>query len=133
VVNVIKLIIAGPRSCTRNVAIFNQIRQYIEELGGADEIVSGGSTGIDMMAKQYAYEHQISYKEFIPNWQDDLNAAGIVRDLRMAEYGTHLLVFRSGSSKESEHLIHQAEHNHLIIRIIEASDRKTAATGTATT
>ncbi|PKL59888.1 MAG: hypothetical protein CVV33_05525 [Methanomicrobiales archaeon HGW-Methanomicrobiales-4] len=118
----IRLIIAGPRSCTKNTSVFQEVAKYITEIGGVDEIVTGGSTGVDLMAKQYALQYQISYKEIIPNWQNDLNAAGIVRDTRMAEYGTHLLVFFNNESKESMHLLMQAEKNHLSIKKINAPD-----------
>lgn len=66
-----------------------------------------------MMAKQYAIMHLITYKEFTPNWQNDLNAASLVRDARMAEYGTHLLVFFQSTTKESGNLPVEAEKNHL--------------------
>ena len=123
----IRLIIAGPRSCTKNASVFQEIRQYISDIGGVDEIVTGGSTGVDLMARQYALMHQITYKEFLPNWQNDLNAAGIVRDGRMAEYATHLLVFFHNDSKESMNLLMEAEHNHLIIKCINAPARNSSA------
>jgi len=47
-----------------------------------------------------------------------LNAAGLVRDARMAEYGTHLLVLSNGSSKESRNLIAEAKKNNLTIKTI---------------
>lgn len=114
----IRLIIAGPRSCTKNASVFQEIARYITEIGGVDEIITGGSTGVDLMAKQYAREHQISYKEFIPNWQNDLNAAGLVRNTHMVEYSTHLLAFFHNESKESMDLLMQAEASHLIIKKI---------------
>ena len=116
----IRLIIAGPRTCTKNKRVFTEIARYIAELGGADEIITGGATGVDMMAKQYAREHRTAYKEFIPNWQNDLNAAGIVRDCRMAEYGTHLLVFVSNETRESVNCLGEAEKNHLKVSSINA-------------
>ena len=116
----IRLIIAGPRYCTKNEVVSQDITEYIRELGGVDEIITGGSTGVDLMGKQYAREHHIQYKEFVPNWQNDLNAAGIIRDTRMAEYGTHLLVFFHNGSKESLHLLMLAEKNHLKIKKINA-------------
>jgi len=123
----IRLLIAGPRSCTKNESVSQEITRYITELGGVDEIVAGGSTGVDLMAKKYAVQHQIGYKEFIPNWQNDLNAAGIVRDTRMAEYATHLLVFFHHDSRESLHLLKEAEKYHLRIKKINAPDRELPA------
>jgi hypothetical protein len=114
----IKLIVSGVRRCDRKDAVFSEINKYIAEIGTADEIIAGGSTGVDLLAKMYAEEHSIAYKEFVPNWQDDLNAAGLVRDTRMAEYGTHLLVLSNGVSKESKNLIEEAKRNNLIIKTV---------------
>lgn len=115
-----KLIISGIRTCNRKDAVFAEINKYVAEIGAVDEIIAGGSTGVDMIAKMYAESKGIKYKEFAPNWQDDLNAAGMVRDSRMAEYGTHLLVLSNGVSKESKNLITEAKKNNLSIKTVGA-------------
>ncbi len=113
-----KLIVSGIRTCNKKDAVFAEINKFVAEIGGVDEIVAGGSTGVDMIAKMYAESKGIKYKEFSPNWQDDLNAAGLVRDTRMAEYGTHLLVLSNGVSKESRNLINEAKQNNLVIKTV---------------
>lgn len=113
-----KLIIAGIRTCNRKESVFAEINKFIDEIGAIDEIVAGGSTGVDLIAKMYAEEKNITYKEFVPNWQDDLNAAGMVRDARMAEYGTHLLVLSNGVSKESKNLLAEAKRNNLVVKTV---------------
>lgn len=115
-----KLIISGLRSCQRRETVFAEISKFITEIGSIDEIISGGSTGVDTYAKEYAESHQIKFKEFKPNWQDDLNAAGMIRDSRMAEYGTHLLVLSNGVSKESQNLINEAKRNNLQVKTVGA-------------
>ena len=115
-----KLIISGIRTCTRKETVFTEINKFSHEIGGIDEIVAGGSTGVDLFAKMYAESMGIKYKEFAPNWQDDLNAAGLVRDSRMAEYGTHLLVLSNGLSKESKNLIEEAKRRNLVIKNVGA-------------
>lgn len=113
-----KLIISGPRTCRKFTTVSKEIEKYIAELNGVDEIITGGSTGVDLIAKQYALNNNIAYKEFEPNWQDNLNAAGLVRDAHMAEYGTHLLILSNGSSKESRNLIVEAKKNNLTIKTV---------------
>ncbi len=113
-----KLIVSGPRGCRKFNTVSSEIEQYISELNGVDEIITGGSTGVDLIAKQYALDHQITYKEFEPNWQDDLNAAGLVRDAHMTEYATHLLVLSNGVTKESKNLISEARQHNLIIKTV---------------
>lgn len=113
-----KLIISGLRTCDRKNTVFTEIDKYILEIGGTDEIVTGGPEGVGLFAKQYAEEKGIKYTEFIPDWQSHINAASFIRDARMAEYGTHLLVLSNGISKESVNLISEARKNRLTIKTI---------------
>lgn len=115
-----KLIVSGLRTCDRKETVFAEISKYISEAGPFEEIISGGSTGVDTFARMYAEANQIKYKEFAPDWEADLNAAGFIRDTRMAEYGTHLLVLSNGISKESKNLISEAKGNNLVIRTVGA-------------
>ena len=52
-----KLIVSGLRTCERKDIVYNEISKYIAELGGVDEIVTGGSKGVDQYSKEYALEH----------------------------------------------------------------------------
>ena len=113
-----KLIISGLRTCDRKETVFAEINKYIAEIGSVEEIVAGGSKGVDAFAKEFAQSRQIKYKEFAPDWEADLNAASFIRDTRMAEYGTHLLVLSNGVSKESKNLIKEASANNLIIKTV---------------
>ena len=113
-----RLIISGLRTCDRKNTVYSEIEKYIAEIGGVDEIVTGGQEGVGLFAKLYAEERGITYKEFIPDWQSHINAASFIRDARMAEYGTHLLVLSNGISKESVNLIAEARKNRLTIRAI---------------
>jgi len=113
-----KLIVTGLRTCERKDLVYAEISKYISEIGGVDEIVSGGASGVDTYTKQYAQEHGIKYKEFAPDFQSHINAATFIRDSEMAEYATHLLVLSNGISKESKNLIAEARANKLQIKSV---------------
>lgn len=113
-----KLIVTGLRTCERKDLVYAEISKYIAEIGGVDEIVSGGSSGVDRYTKQYAEEHGIKYKEFAPDFQSHINAATFIRDAEMAEYATHLLVLSNGLSKESKNLIAEARANNLQVKSV---------------
>jgi len=97
------------------------------EIGGVDEIVSGGSEGVDLFAKEYAQENGIKYVEFLPDWQSHINAASFIRDARMAEYGTHLLVLSNGISKESKNLMAEAKANNLQVKSVGGFEGRSEA------
>ena len=113
-----KLIVTGLRTCERKDRVYAEISKYISEIGGVDEIVSGGSSGVDAYTRQYADEHDIKFKEFAPDFQSHINAATFIRDSDMAEYATHLLVLSNGISKESKNLIAEARSHNLQVKSV---------------
>ncbi|PWR75529.1 DUF2493 domain-containing protein [Methanospirillum stamsii] len=127
-----KLIVTGLRTCERKDLVYSEISKYISEIGGVEEIVSGGSQGVDLFTKEYAQEHGIKFKEFIPDWESFINGASFIRDEQMASYATHLLVLSNGISKESKNLISEARANNLQIKNVGGFEGKTDSDTTFT-
>ncbi len=117
-----KLIVSGLRTYGKKDIVCAEITKYISEIGSVKEIVTGGSSGVEQIAQQYADENGIKQKEIAPDWQSHLNAAGLIRDTLLAEYGTHLLVLSNGVSKGSNNLIEEAKQKNLTIKIVEIPD-----------
>lgn len=102
-----KLIIAGSR-------VFNFDHDFIHEAiyavnnyqrGGPDlEIVSGGSKGIDLAARNYAEAWEIPYTEFSADWEANGRAAGPIRNRQMANHGDALLLIWDGESRGSHNM-----------------------------
>jgi len=113
-----KLIVTGLRTCERKDRVYAEISKYVSEIGGVDEIVSGGSKGVDFYTKEYATEHGIKFREFAPDFQSHINAATFIRDAEMAEYATHLLVLSNGVSKEAKNLIKEAHVNNIQVKSV---------------
>lgn len=66
-------------------------------------IVEGGASGVDAMAKRYAIENGLQYKEFPANWKKYGKLAGPMRNQQMVDfvaenYGISLF-FWDGKSK----------------------------------
>ena len=122
-----KLIVTGLRTCERKDLVYTEINKYISEIGGVDEIISGGSLGVDMFTREYAQEHGIKFREFAPDFQSHINAATFVRDSEMAEYATHLLVLSNGISKESKNLMAEAKANNLQVKSVGGFEGRTEA------
>ena len=84
------------------------------------EIVEGGATGIDFLAKSYAISKNIKRKEFPADWDKHGRAAGPIRNKQMAEYSDILIAFRyvDNPSRGTENMIRQAKENNLKIIIV---------------
>ncbi len=96
-----KLIIAGSRDLDEGV--FNILEKHILR-GLVQEVVVGGARGVDLIAEEWAQSHGIPIKRFIPDWQGKGQQAGILRNIDMANYGTHLLAIWDCRSKGTQHM-----------------------------
>lgn len=78
------------------------------------ELVSGNARGVDSLGERFAYEHGISVKLFPANWAIGKHA-GILRNIEMAEYATHLILIWDGESRGSANMLNEARKRKLTI------------------
>ena len=97
-----KVAIVGSRMLT---AI--ELDPYIPE--DVEEIVSGGASGVDFCAAQYAKSRKIKLTEFLPQYERYGRAAPIVRNKEIVKYADKVLVFWNGSSKGARSVIQYAQ------------------------
>ena len=136
----IKIIIAGPRDFTNQSFVFSALDIVFSKLTKNQrkdnnpleiknlesiEIIEGGATGIDTLAKFYAINKNIKYKEFPADWNKHGRAAGPIRNKQMAEYSDILIAFRyvDNPSRGTENMIKQAKESNL--KIITVNIRPT--------
>ena len=87
---------------SRNLSVKN-LEDYIPE--NVTEIVSGGAKGIDSDAANYAMEHRLKLKVFLPEYDRYKRAAPLKRNIQIAEYADECLAFWDGSSKGTLHTV----------------------------
>lgn len=96
-----KLLIAGSRS----IKAFD-VSPYIP--ADTEMIISGGATGIDTLAEQYADKKKISKLIMRPQYNLYRKAAPLKRNDRMVELCDKVLIFWDGLSKGTKHTIDYA-------------------------
>jgi predicted Rossmann fold nucleotide-binding protein DprA/Smf involved in DNA uptake len=96
-----KLAICGSRDLDFNI---NTILRLIVEckISTITEVVSGGASGIDKSAKDFAEEYVGYYKEFPADWKKHGKSAGPRRNQQIAAYSDGLLVIWDGNSRGSK-------------------------------
>lgn len=97
-----KLAIVGSRSLTDI-----EPGKHIPE--GVTEIVSGGATGVDSLAAEYAKNNGLKLTEFLPQYERYGRTAPIVRNREIVDYADKVIVFWNGSSKGALSVIKYAE------------------------
>jgi hypothetical protein len=113
-----KIIIAGGRDYTgydRMVKVLRAFTRDIKDL----QLVSGDCpTGADALAKVYAEECQIDFAEFEADWKTHGDAAGPIRNSKMAQYSHALIAFWDMKSPGTDSMIKQARKVGIPIMII---------------
>ncbi len=103
-----KLIIAGSRDMNISPSMIRGLLCYYDIYRFVEEVVSGGASGIDSCAEDFANEEidmnvipPITFVKFNADWTTHGKAAGPIRNKEMAEYADALLLIWDGQSKGS--------------------------------
>ena len=112
----IKVIIAGSRTFS-DYRLLATVCDHMLKNHEEVEIVSGGANGADKLGELYAEERGYEFRQFIPNWGRDGNAAGYMRNKLMALYADAVIVFWDGQSKGSGHMIDLARGRGLKVKV----------------
>jgi len=100
--------IVGSRSFDNYGYMVSVLTPYLK-IGIIDLIISGGAAGADSLAKKFAKEHGLKYKEFKAHWNVYGKAAGYKRNVKIVDASEMIIVFWDGSSKGTKHTIDLAK------------------------
>ena len=106
-----RLAIVGSRTI-RNIAVERYVSDDVEE------IVSGGATGVDTCAAEYAKRPQLGLTVFLPQYERYGRAAPVVRNQMLVDYADRIIVFWDGFSKGSKSVIHYAKKRGKPLEIV---------------
>lgn len=102
-----KIIIAG----SRKVSKYEIVAAAIHFSGLADdieEVVSGGAQGVDEYGEEWAEEHDLPIRRFVPEWEKHGRAAGPIRNRQMAQYANGAIIIWDGVSRGTSSMIQEA-------------------------
>lgn len=101
-----KIIIAGTRSFFDLAVVTNAVYSS-PWLTKISEVVSGGADGVDSLGERFAENHLIAYTRFPADWSRHGNAAGPIRNGKMAAYADALIAVWNGKSSGTKNMIVQ--------------------------
>ena len=73
------------------------------------EIISGGATGVDTSAREYALINGLKFKEFLPDYSRYGRAAPLKRNITIIENSDLVLAFWDGISHGTKYVIEQCK------------------------
>ncbi len=105
-----RIAVIGSRSI-----IPTEIDKYVSY---ADEIVSGGATGVDTCAEEYAKRKGLKCTVFLPQYERYGRAAPIVRNKKIVDYADKIIAFWDGRSKGTLSVIKYAQKAGKVCEVI---------------
>ena len=123
-----RVIIAG----SRNFVNYNLLQAECDKILSAEikkepvtdvTIISGGASGADKLGEKYAKKRHLSIVRFEANWDRFKNAAGPIRNEKMAKYAAEvdrkmLIAFWDGQSKGTGSMIDLAKKHGIEVHVI---------------
>ena len=104
-----KVIIAGSRS-VKNRSV---VEEAIQRSGfDVEEVVSGHARGVDRLGEQWANKQNIPYHVYPAQWDEHGNAAGVIRNDRMAGVADALIAVWDGASEGTKHMVTCMHREH---------------------
>ena len=111
-----KLLVVGSRGITNF-----DLSPYIQP--EVDTIISGGASGVDSLAEQYADLHRISKYIIRPRYDLYGRAAPIKRNEEMVDMADAVLIIWDGTSKGTQHTIKYTKKRTSRLRLFNLDDR----------
>ena len=96
------IIVAGGRDFYNKNLVFSKLDLYITS---SDTIISGHATGVDSLGELYAAKHNLDLKVIPAEWKKYGNAAGPIRNQKMANLADKLIVFWDKKSRGTKSMI----------------------------
>lgn len=120
-----KMVIAGSRLFDdRNPVwvsfVFEQI-EALELTPQITEVVSGKARGVDTIGELWAKKHGIPVVGFPADWNREGKAAGLLRNLDMANYADGLIAIWDGQSRGTKHMIKAMKDRNKPVWVVEYS------------
>jgi len=103
-----KLVIAGSQLIDDYEIVKKAIAKAVKDgfVPSSFEVVSGGAIGVDSLAKAYASDRKLSYREFLPEYRSPKDkSAPLIRNQKMAVYGDALLAIWDGKSTGTKNMM----------------------------
>ncbi len=97
-----KLIVCGGRDFTKRDFVFDRLTR-IYSLWNVTEVIQGGATGVDALAKEWAEQRGIPCTTVPAKWDEYGPKAGPMRNSEMAKMGDLCAVFPGGKGTADMH------------------------------
>lgn len=100
-----KVAVVGSRTFSNRDLLFEKLDELQRVHGGFDLIVSGGATGADALAEEYALARQIEVMVLEADWKRYGRGAGPMRNQEIVKAADVVVAFWNGESRGTANTI----------------------------
>lgn len=109
---------------SRNLRPYKQIERFLRSLPAGTTIVSGGASGPDSIAVEYAQKIGLPTKVFPAEWEKHGRAAGMIRNGLIVAEADEILAFHDGVSRGTANTIERAKKAGKPCRVVKIQEGK---------
>lgn len=102
---------------SRKIKTIN-LEKLLCEWKNIDEIISGGSKGIDTCARNYALAHNLKLTEFLPDYKRYGRKAPLIRNNQIIASADEVIAIWDGKSAGTKYVIEQCKKLNKKITIV---------------
>ncbi len=110
-----KLAVTGSKEFTD----YSQLKSVLDSISGISVIISGGAPGTDTLARKYAYQHNIKFLEFPPDFKKNGNEAKQIRDKLIVKHSEKIIAFWDGKCKGTKYTMDYAGQQSKPVKVIK--------------
>lgn len=114
-----RILVCGSRDYPDKERVYEVLDAYFARVGPRLMIISGGATGADSFARQWAVEQQVDHVTLYAKWDLEGKGAGPIRNRRMAKLRPKLVLAFSkdfDKSRGTSDMIRVAEKNDIKVK-----------------
>jgi hypothetical protein len=112
-----RTIIAGSRNITDYEVLMTAMIATAGMGWEITQIISGGAVGADKLGEQFARHCELPLRVFPADWKAHGKAAGVIRNIEMAQNADALVALWDGQSKGAAHMIRIATERGLKVYV----------------
>lgn len=93
----------------------NELGRYLPE--DTSRIISGGASGVDSCAREYALARHIPLTEYLPEYEKYGRSAPLKRNITIIENSDLVLAFWDGKSRGTKFVIDNSKKRNIPVRV----------------
>lgn len=112
------LAVVGSRDFSDYQEMERRLNDWVAAHGVPSLVVSGGARGADTLAKLWCINHNVSLKEFLPDWSVGRHA-GILRNTTIVDAADAMVAFPRGKSPGTRDSLAKARKKGIPVEVWE--------------